>query len=142
MLKSTVRDRKIAFNPAVDVTPPTPQKPDIKYWSRDEAQKFLSSARGIKYYIYILIALSTGMGRSEILSLHWKNVDLKEKLISVKQTLVATKDGPLLQDAAKTENRIWTLTITDKLKGGLLDHQERKNAEIKALGLHKHPGLF
>lgn len=141
ILKNAAKERKIAFNPAAEVTPPTPEKPEIKFWSWDEAKKFMEEAWGTRYYIYYAIALSTGMGRSEILGLPWININFDENTISVKQTLVATKDGPLLQDAAKTKSRIRTLPMTEKLKEELIEHQKKQALEIEALELINHPGL-
>tara|TARA_Y100001968_G_scaffold318565_1_gene348944 strand:- start:85 stop:624 length:540 start_codon:yes stop_codon:yes gene_type:complete len=70
-------------------------------------------------YLIVLTALRTGLRRSEILSLYWKDIDLDEKLITVHKT----KNGhhrtvPITNDLLKAfskflkseEDRVFTLS--------------------------------
>ena len=146
VLKSAVEDEMITRNVAIDVTPPTVKKPKIRFWEWDNAKAFLGNEkkkydkkRGRCYPIYAL-ALSTGMRRGELLGLHWKDINLNKKTITICHSLVETMDGPLLQDTLKTDSSYRTLDISDKTIEMLKAHRKRQAQEILALGL-KNTGL-
>lgn len=62
----------------------------------DEITRFLECARGNRYELPILLALSS-LRRSEIMALRWENVDLKRRRIKVSGSAVMDKDDKLVQ---------------------------------------------
>ena len=57
----------------------------------------------------MLIALSTGMRRGEILALRWKNVDLERGAVRVMESLEQTKDGIRFKAPKTDRYRVITL---------------------------------
>ncbi|GAB4265235.1 MAG: hypothetical protein Kow00111_16260 [Thermincola ferriacetica] len=55
-----------------------------------------------KFYVVILLALATGMRRSEIAGLKWKNVDLETGIINISKQYQRTRHG---LDFTKLKNR-------------------------------------
>ncbi len=141
-LDSALEDELIPRNIAKAVSPPTVNRPDIKYWPWDKAKLFLENTCNDRYYLFYLIALSTGMNRGEILGLRWQDVNWKKKTISVLQTVVNITGGPLIQSSAKTKNRTRTLDITDKLIAALKEQRKKQSEEIIALKNTNRSGLI
>lgn len=79
------RQGVIANNPISKVTSPKPSKPDHPPLSLDEVKSLLRviQEKHARYYNLILLALTTGMRKSEILGLRWSDVDLIQKSIRV-----------------------------------------------------------
>jgi integrase len=139
-LKSALEDELVARNVAEAVTPPRVEKPKIKYWEWDDAKEFLKQEKASyekghgRYYPVYVLALSTGMRRGELLGLHWKDINYKNKTITIRHSLVQTDDGPLLQDTVKTDNSYRTIEISDKVIEVLKTHRKRQAQEMLALG--------
>lgn len=83
-------------------------KKEIRIYSDEEISRILKFAAGSKYYLAILIAVSTGMRKSEILALNWEDIDIANKSISVTKTLQKTEDRKIIVADTKTmrSNRV------------------------------------
>jgi integrase len=68
IFEMAIDDRVIDINPAINIRLPSDIKEDIDYFSKEEANKLLSKAKGV-LYPYLLLALNTGMRPEEILGL-------------------------------------------------------------------------
>ncbi|MGB9662013.1 MAG: tyrosine-type recombinase/integrase [Moorellaceae bacterium] len=55
--------------------------------------KVLKEASGSRIYLPVLLAISTGMRRGEILGLRWRDINFEERTISVVQTLQRNSNG-------------------------------------------------
>jgi len=78
----------IPRNPARRVEPPRPDHHEPATLSPEDARRSLDVLRGTYLYIPTLLAIATGMRRSEILGLRWQDVDLKAGTVMVRQTLL------------------------------------------------------
>lgn len=56
----------------------------IRYLTKEEAEKLIQNSKDLK--LLILIALTTGMRKGEILSLEWENIDLTARLIHIEES--------------------------------------------------------
>lgn len=61
--------------------------------TKEQLKTFINSIKNSELYIPIMIAISTGMRRGEILGLKWCNVDLNNSVITVNQALYKTSNG-------------------------------------------------
>lgn len=81
----------IKDNPASGITLPKIKRKEMNIWSLEQVNHFISAAKSIKRltrcYIGFLIALLTGMRQGEILGLRWKDVDMDNQTIYIRQTL-------------------------------------------------------
>ena len=78
ILKSPVRSRDKASG----------QKPKEKEaLTNDQAKRLLDAVKGTHAYLFCLLALSTGMRKSEILGLMWEDIDFEEGYINVCHSL-------------------------------------------------------
>ena len=92
----------IKSNPAKSVELPEPEQKDIKFFDSEQIYKFLKLVedreRGTVYHPAFLLELWTGLRRGELLGLRWRDIDLKEGVVSVRRGMVRTKDGLIFQE--------------------------------------------
>lgn len=113
----------IKYNPMIGAKLKLKENEPRKRWLKelDERQTLLNSCRQVDYELYlcVLMALTTGARKSEILNLTWKNTDLENKAIY----FLNTKNG---------EDR--TIPIPDVLYSELKAFQEQvKSKKIRRL---------
>lgn len=102
-LASAVKSRKLARNVANDAEPPSKEEKEMKILTPEQATTLLDNLRGTYLYLPTFLALNTGMRRGEILGLRWRDVDLANAVISVRQTLKEVKKGKPHYGPPKTE---------------------------------------
>ena len=62
-------------NPARQVKPSKADKPEIKILSKQEIATLLKMAKGTSLYDPVLVAVTTGVRRGELLGLRWSDAD-------------------------------------------------------------------
>jgi len=101
-LKHAVQLQLIGRNPADAIIPPKAKKAAITVLTIEQSAILLEELRGTRLYWSVLLALTTGMRRGEILALRWKNVIFEEATVRVVESLEKTKKG-LRFKSPKTE---------------------------------------
>ncbi len=93
-LNRAVEDGLITTNPAAgrDMHK-TPSSPRMKTWSREQLEMFLGSIATDHHYPIYLLAAHTGMRRSEMLGLTWKDIKFTAEIVSVQTQLGQDSDG-------------------------------------------------
>ncbi len=79
----------ITRNPVLEVRRPRPPKGRVRFLSEEERESLLKACQACGYpflYLIVVLALSTGMRKEEILSLKWSDVDLKDGVIILQKT--------------------------------------------------------
>lgn len=79
-------------NPVVKVTKPKQPQGRVRFLSDDEREALLTEVKANNHpdlYLAVVLALSTGARQMELMALHWDQVDLNRKVI----TLYETKNG-------------------------------------------------
>lgn len=82
----------LEFNPVLQITKPKEPRGRVRFLSDEEREKLLTAAKESKnpyLYLVIILCISTGARKMEILELRWKNVSLERGII----TLDETKNG-------------------------------------------------
>jgi integrase len=102
---------------------PKVKKKHFEVWDEHEVRYFLEYAQQsvTRYYIALLLALTTGMRQGEILGLRWKDIDTTRKTITVNQTL--SHDGKEFK-APKTEFSIRSIKLDDDTLEVLKQHKK------------------
>ncbi len=109
-LRHAIRWRLLTSNPADAVEPPKPEAREIKVLDEQQTAKLLDGAEGTTLFMPILLAVTTGLRRGEVLALRWTDVDLDRGVLSVMQTLEETRDG-LRFKAPKTKGSRRVVTL-------------------------------
>ena len=100
-LKGAVKWGIIAKNPLELVDAPTKENQDIQVLDEVQVVKMLEAAQtGDKwFYTLILLAVTSGLRRGELLGLRWQDVDFTNNIIRVNRSLqYIKKEGKSLKD--------------------------------------------
>ena len=93
---------------------PPQEKYKPKIYNASEIEILLQKAEDSFLYVPIYIAVKTGLRRSEILALRWKDIDLNNRLITV---------GSIDLNRPKSRNSIRTIKFPESLLGVLTNHK-------------------
>jgi integrase len=96
-LADAVGDGALPRNPADRLELPQSGRPETQTWSADELARFLSHVESDRLYAAWVVLCSTGMRRSELLGLRWRNVDLEAGTAAITDTVVMANNRPKLR---------------------------------------------
>jgi integrase len=82
-LGHAVRVGVLFKNPARQVKPPRPPSREIKILDKGEIATVISAAKGAGLYVPVLVAVTTGIRRGELLALRWSDIELKASTLTV-----------------------------------------------------------
>ena len=102
----------------------------------------LEAARGTRLYVPIVFAVTTGVRRSELLAVMWKDLNLNAASLSVRRCVEQTRKGIGFKETKNRRGR--TIALTPMLVEALRQ-QRAKQDEIKALmgsGYHDQDLVF
>jgi integrase len=136
-LSRAVEQQLLARNPAEAFKKRLPKVAhrDMKTLTTDESAKLLNAIKHTRTYWPVLIALSTGMRRGEVLALRWKNVDLDGGVLRVVESLEQTKTGIRFKSPKTDRARAVTLPGFSIEELRRLKHQQAE--ELLMLGVRQ-----
>ncbi len=133
-LGRAVKWRLLAINPAKAVDPPKVCQEEIEVLDDDALATLLRTAQNTRAYPAILLGATTGMRRSEVLGLRWRDLDLDGAKLTVNVALEETKSGLNLK-SPKTRGSRRTITLPVITVETLRRHRAQVLRERLALGL-------
>lgn len=92
-LQQAVEIGYLRFNPSDNCKLPRVKRRDIRPFENDEMSAFLQRIQGDKYELLYIVALFTGIRKSELIGLTWDCVDFMRGSITIKQQLQLSPDG-------------------------------------------------
>ncbi len=104
-LQQAVKWQLLVRNPADAVEPPRPEQKEMRALDEDRSIWLLDAAHGTRLYVPILIAITTGMRRGEILALRWRDVDITNQCLRVQRSLEQTNAGVRFKEPKKKKSR-------------------------------------
>jgi integrase len=106
-LSRAVEQQLLVRNPADILSKRLPkvERREMVTLAPEQSMQFLESIKQTRTYWPVLIALSTGMRRGEILALRWKNIDFDRGTLRVMQSLEQTKKGLRFKDTKTSKVR-------------------------------------
>ena len=133
MLTHAVDWGYIQKNPALRVKHPTVIRREMDAFSPQETSQMLRSVSG-QWYCLILVAVTTGLRRGELLSAKWANVDWEGGRYIVKETLHESKDGIPIFGAPKTRTSNASVDLTPACISALKQHRMAQSEDRLAAG--------
>jgi integrase len=133
-LDQAVRWRLIVANPAADVRPPRPPRREVVTLSAEDMMRLLSAAEGSELETAVLLWLTTGLRRGELLALRWGDVDRERSRLTVARTLEETKAEGLSFRAPKTSRSARIVPLPSITMDALGKHELRQKRRRLAAG--------
>jgi integrase len=137
-LGHAVRVGVLFKNPARQVKPPRPPSREIKILDKSEIATLIKAARDVGLYASVLVAVTTGVRRGELLALRWSDIDLKLGSLTVNQSLERIK-GRFEFKSPKTRTSRRTISLPAIAVEALRDHYRAQLEERFKLGLGRDP---
>lgn len=131
-LRRAVRLKLLIGNPCEAVEPPRPRRKEMHALDEQETSRMLAlldAGSDPLMSVAVLVALTTGMRRGEILGLRWSDVDLEAATATVSRSLQTTKITGLAFKEPKTSRSRRTVTLPARTVRTLRAHKKRQAAE-------------
>jgi integrase len=133
-LEQAVRWDLLARNPASRVQAPRPRPVAPRAWDAAQAAAFLRAAAQTPEAALWLLALTTGMRRSELPGLRWEDVDLEHGTLSVRHARKRGAGGGWELGPPKTRRSRRQLALGPAVVAALRQHRARQAAARLAAG--------
>ena len=132
-LQQAIKWRLLSFNPADGASPPKKAYKETAILDERQAMALIEAAEGTRYHMPIMLAVTTGMRRGEILGLRWDDVDLDAGFVTVRQTL-ARVGKELKFKPPKTANGRRRVDLPEFVVEALKAHRKLNLEERMAMG--------
>lgn len=89
--------------------------------------------KGTSIELPVLLACWLSLRKSEVLGLKFKDVDLKDKTIRIRRTIVRTQNGFVIREGCKTESSQRTIQLPDYILNLIksIDHEDEESFIIR-----------
>jgi integrase len=106
-LDNAVRWNLVSRNVCDLVSPPRLVKHEIQTLTMEQAHQLLVAARGHRLEVMLMLALTTGMRRGELLGLKWGDIDFENHFLQVRRSLdfIAGHGGYIETEPKTTRSR-------------------------------------
>jgi len=117
MLATAIKWNLIAYNPCERVDTPRIQKNMVYTYNHQETRNLVQAVHQlpIREKTLLMVALSTGMRRGELLALQWPDIDFTEKTIHVVRSCQVVPHQGVSTKEPKTMNSMRWITVPDSV---------------------------
>ena len=136
-LARAVEQQVLARNPADAFRKRLPkvERRELITLTADQSARLLEALAHSRVYWPVLLALSTGMRRGEVLAVRWKNVDLEQGTLRVMESLEQTKTS--IRFKAPKSGRHRAITLPAYAVEELRRLKRQQAEELLALGVRQ-----
>ncbi len=124
-------------NPASRITPPKVNAGEVEILASDEVQAVLEALQEDEIYPHIVVLLSTGIRRGELMGLQWHDIDFELGKLRIQRAIEVTKARGLRTKEPKTRHGRRLISLPE-IAIGVLGQQRKVQLEIRLkLGIGK-----
>ena len=120
---------------ALAVDPPRAGHKEMQVLDSQGVHELLEASRDTMYYPFLHLAIYTGLRRSELLGLRWKDVDLDMAALYVVQTAHQLKGGVIVYQEPKTAKGKRQVSLSPTAVLALRAYMEKVEAGRDILGI-------
>ncbi|CAN7600617.1 tyrosine-type recombinase/integrase [Mesorhizobium amorphae] len=141
-LGQAVTWERLSRNPAQATTPPKVERQKMLAYDVKQTASLLETLRSTRMFVPILLAVTCGLRRGEILALRWRHVELGDNLrrLSIVESAEQTKDGVRYKEPKSGRARTVALSASTVVE--LKAHRTRQAEEQLRLGLRPDAESF
>lgn len=134
-MKKAVILRMIPFNPCEGVVLPKLKRYKAKVYDLDMIHHLLDVAKGTDMYLPILLCVTAGLRRGELLALRWDNIDFKNNTLQVRSNMVRGEEDFIIK-SPKTEAGVRDIRLGEEVMAVLREERKRylEDALMKGIG--------
>lgn len=125
-LSHAVKWGLVARNVAQAVDPPRSAHKEMQTLDSEGVRKLLDASQGTVYHPLIHLAVYTGMRRSELLGLRWRDVDLDMATLSITQVMHHLNDGRTIFQEPKSQKGKRQIALSPSAVLALRDHKQQQ----------------
>jgi integrase len=131
-LDKAMRLGLLARNVCELVSPPRVVHKEMKPLTLEQIHALLAAAKGHSLEALFVLAVTTGMRRSELFGLKWQDIDFSKGLLQVRRALIRMPTGGGYKESElKTEKSRRSIVLTVKALEALKEHH-RQQLEARA----------
>lgn len=123
----------VTRNVARLVRPPSPPARKVRALEFDEPRRLLGAADGTRLGALVVLAMTTGLRRAELLGLRWSDIDSGRRALRVEQTVLRI-EGRLVFAPPKSETSVRMVPVSPTAVAALDDHRLRQAEERAGAG--------
>jgi integrase len=136
-LKDAMKWGRLVRNPSDAANPPRAKDaraPEMRTWSAQQVSTFLDLVQGSRYRAPWFVLATTGMRRGEVLGLRWRDVDLDNGRLSIRQTITLVDHEIRIAPRTKT-GKGRAIDLDEATMAELRAHRVRQAQELLLLGM-------
>jgi len=136
-LEDAVDREIITKNPTGRIAPPKVEAGEVAILSADDVSAVLSALAGSPIFPHVLILISTGIRRGELMGLQWEDVDLEAGRLRVSRSVETTQTHGLRIKPPKTKSGKRLITLPPTAVQVLPEHRRAQLETRMKLGIGK-----
>ncbi len=126
-LNKAVADGLIVENPAIGCKLPPKKSREMQVLTPEEMQRFLIQAKYEGFFEMLLLELTTGMRRGELLALQWNDLNLETGELNICRQVYHVK-GSMHITEPKTKGSIRTIILSKAVLNVLTEYKKTVNS--------------
>jgi len=134
-LSHAVKWGLVARNVAEAVDPPRGQRKEMQALTSVDLHRVLNACEGTPWHPIFHTLAWTGLRRSELLGLRWKDIDLLYATLRVSQVLHQLDNGQFVYQEPKTAKGRRTIALSPSSCIELRQHRESREQDTELLGI-------
>jgi len=136
MLETAVQWELIISNPASKVKPPKVPKNQPESYDEQEIKVVLEVLKkeDLKHQVMVLLVLTSGGRRSEIMGLDWQNVDFENNIIYIEEALLYNPENGCYTKPPKNDSSLRQIAMPEAVMSLLKAYKAEQNEHRLSLG--------
>lgn len=133
-LEDALKQGMVARNVAKLVDLPSAEQYEGRILTVEQVRKLLEVARGSRLDALLLVAVTTGLRRGELVALYWDDVDLDKGLLQVRHNLTWVQGMGYVVGEPKSKKGRRKITLPDVVIAALKEHKVKQEQARIAMG--------